>query len=219
MGWDNENVYVGESRRGMQDSHMGGNTEIGAGNALGQLASRFQGHAPVQKQLRSPYRDSTQLGILITGNIVPAQFPSDTSALPVLTGKSRAYQSFKPEKVIMTELLIATFTNASSVTAKVAASVTDASDLVLVQAFSGNYNCFPNAPDDSSGISGAAFAFSAYGNGISWPTINPGIDVSAAVAVEQTVLYRVTPPDGFTTDDLVQVFVKIRINIFGPQLR
>ena len=68
-------------------------------------------------------------------------------------------------------------------------------------------------------ISGSAFAFNALGNGISWPTINPGIDVSAGIAIEETVLYRVVPPEGYTTDDLETVKVKVRVNIFGPQLR
>lgn len=223
MGYEDD-AFIGESIRGMQDSM--GNTEIGAAarrqlsGALGQLAGkRFDNHAPIQKELRSPYRDSTQLGVLCVGTVTPSQYALDTNPLPQITGHSRAYQSFKPEKIIMTEVLIATFTNASSVTVKVAASVPDASDLVLVQAYSGNKNCFPNAPDDSNGISGAAFAFNALGNGISWPTINPGIDVSAGVAIEETVLYRVVPPDGYTTDDLVTVKVKVRINIFGPQLR
>lgn len=223
MGFGDD-AYLGESLRGMQE-HVGGNVEIGAARkaltgAMAQLAGRrFDGHTPLQKELRSPYRDSTQLGILITGTVTPAQYATDTNPLPIISGKSRAYQSFKPEKIIMTEILIATFTNASDVLVKVAASVSDASDLVLVQAYSGNYNCFPNAPDDTNGISGAAFAFNALGNGISWPTINPGIDVSAGVAVEESVLYRVVPPDGYTTDDLVSVKVKVRINIFGPQLR
>ena len=223
-----DDAYLGESLRGPQDgydSHMGGNVEIGAAQrqlqgAMRTLAGqRFNRNAPLQKEIRSPYRDSTQLGILITGTVTPSQYATETNPLPIISGKSRAYQSFKPEKIIMTEVLIATFTNASGVSVKVAASVSDASDLVLVQAYSGNYNCFPNAPDDSNGISGAAFAFNALGNGISWPTINPGIDVSAGIAIEETVLYRVVPPDGYTTDDLETVKVKVRVNIFGPQLR
>ena len=226
MSFYDDNVSLGESLRGMQrGANIGGNVEIGAaqrplGGAMAALAgNRFGGHAPLQKELRSPYRDSTQLGILIVGTVTPSQYVSDTAALPILSGQSRAYQSFKPEKMIMTEILIATYTNASDTTVKRAASVSDASDLVLVQAYAGNYNCFPNAPSETTGIAGAAFAYNAYGNGISWPTINPGIDVSAGVAVEETVLYRTTPPDGFTIDDLVSVKVKIRINIFGPQLR
>ncbi len=215
------NTEIGESVRGMQRTAMGaGPARRALSGALGQVANaHFGGHAPLQKEIRSPYKDSTQMGVLVSGTVLPEQYASETTPIPILTGKSRAYQSFKPEKLIMTELLIATYTNASSVSAKVAASVSDASDLVLVQAFSGNQNCFPNAPDESNGISGAAFAYNALGNGISWPTINPGIDVSANVGVEETALYRTTPPDGFTADDLVSVRVKARLNIFGPQLR
>lgn len=227
MGYyDDEDVSLGESLRGLQD-HVGANIEIGAAararkltGAMAQLAgNRFARHQPMQKEIRSTYRDSTQLGILVQGRVTPAAYADDTNPLPILTGKSRAYQSFKPEKMIMTEVLIFTFVNASGDTVKVAATVADASDLVLVQAYSGNMNCFPNAPDDSNGISGSAFAYNALGNGISWPTINPGIDASVGVAVEESVLYRVVPPDGYTSDELESVKVKVRVNIFGPQLR
>jgi hypothetical protein len=225
MSWDSDdymggNTEIGESLRGMQHTNMGAAPRRKLSGALGQLAAaRFNQHAPVQKELRSPFKDSTQMGVLVSGTVYPENYTSDTSPIPIISGKSRAYQSFKPEKLIMTEILIATYTNASDETVKVAASVSDASDLVLVQAFCGNYNCFPNAPDESNGISGAAFAYNALGNGISWPTINPGIDVSASIGVEETVLYRATPPDGYTSDDLVSVKVKCRLNIFGPQLR
>lgn len=226
MSYDNDPVYmganteIGESFRGMQRTAVGAAPRARLQGQLAQLAGgHFGGHAPLQKEIRSPYKDSTQMGVLVTGTVTPSQYAVETNPIPILSGKSRAYQSFKPEKLIVTEILIATFTNASDETVKVAASVSDASDLVIVQAFSGNQNCFPNAPDETSGVSGAAFAYNALGNGISWPTINPGIDVSASVGVEETVLYRCTPPDGFTTDDLVSVKVKIRLNIFGPQLR
>ncbi len=226
-GWNQDdymgaNTEIGESLRGMQQTAMGAAAaqRRQLGGALGQLAqNHFARNMPVQKEIRSPFKDSTQMGVLVTGTVTPQQYVVDTNPIPILSGKSRAYQSFKPEKLIVTEILIATFTNASDETVKVAASVSDASDLVIVQAFSGNMNCFPNAPDETSGVSGAAFAYNALGNGISWPTINPGIDVSASVGVEETVLYRAVPPDGFTTDDLVSVKIKIRLNIFGPQLR
>lgn len=214
------NTEIGESLSGMQRSRVGAAPRARLQGQLAQLAGQHFGqHAPTQKEIRSPYKDSTQMGVLVTGTVTPSQYSVETNPIPILSGKSRAYQSFKPEKLIVTEILIATFTNASEETVKVAASVSDASDLVIVQAFSGNQNCFPNAPDETSGVSGAAFAYNALGNGISWPTINPGIDVSASVGVEETVLYRATPPDGFTTDDLVSVKIKIRLNIFGPQLR
>lgn len=227
MSWNDDPTYmggnteIGESLSGMQRSRVGAAPRARLQGQLAQLAgNHFGGHAPLQKEIRSPFKDSTQMGVLVTGTVTPAQYTVDTNPIPILSGKSRAYQSFKPEKLIVTEIGIATFTNPSTGDAvKVAFSVPDASDLVIVQAFSGNMNCFPNAPDETSGVSGAAFAYNALGNGISWPTINPGIDVSASVGVEETVLYRATPPDGFTTDELTSVKVKIRLNIFGPQLR
>jgi len=218
MAWEDD-IHMGESLRGMQDASVGSYSEIGAARALrgalGQLAqSRFAGHAPTSKQMRSPYKDSTQLGISCNGTFVASNWGG--SALPQVTGVTRAYKSFKPTKMIITELLVYTWQNSTG-PVMTSATVSDASDLILVSAFSGADNCFPNAPNESNGLSGAAFANVALGNGISWPTINGGIDVTVGLAVEQTALYRATPPDPSYT--LQSVVVRARVNLLGPSLR
>lgn len=225
MDW-NDDVFLGESLRGMQESNLG-NTEIGAAQkaltqlrgALGQLANtRFNQHAPLQKPLRSPYKDSTQIGIRATGTFTPGNFLG-ASTLPVVSGVTRVYKSFKPTKAILTESLIVTFANDSLGTATKAAAVSDSSDLVLVSAFAGADNCFPNAPNQDNGIPGQAFANNSLGNGISWPTINGGIDMTVQFAIEPTALFQTQPPPGFTTDDITLIIVNVRFALLGPSLR
>ncbi len=71
MSWDDDihlgnYSEIGESLRGMQDSHVGAAAKAlnQLRGALGSLAQqRFAGHAPTSKQMRSPYKDSTQIGI------------------------------------------------------------------------------------------------------------------------------------------------------------
>jgi hypothetical protein len=222
---DDEDIHVGnyseigESLQGMQ------HTNVGAAAALRQLrgqlgslaANRFGQHAPVSKQMRSPYKDSTQIGISATGTFTLTSWSS--SVLPQISGLTRVYKSFKPTKAILTELVTVTFNTTTLGTATRVASVSDAADLVLVQAFSGADNCFPNAPTEANGISGPTFANNSLGNGISWPTINGGIDMTVAFAIEQSVVFQVAPPAGYTTDDITSISVKLRFNLLGPSLR
>jgi hypothetical protein len=225
MSWEDD-IHLGESLRGMQDSHVGNYSEIGAAKALSQLRgalgslaqNRFGGHAPVSKQMRSPYKDSTQIGISTTGMFNQSSWLG--SSLPTVSGFTRVYKSFKPTKAILTELVTVLFSNPSvGPNRTVAMNVSDASDLVLISAFSGADNCFPNAPTEANGISGPTFANNSLGNGISWPTINGGIDMTVAFAIEQSLLYAVQPPAGFATEDIVSITCKIRFNLLGPSLR
>jgi hypothetical protein len=224
MGWEDDIHLgnfseIGESLRGMQDSHVGAAQLRQLRGALGQIAqNRFGGHAPVSKQMRSPYKDSTQIGILVsTGDITPSAWAS--SSLPQFSGLTRVYKSFKPTKAILTELVTVKFTNPAAPDIIQAKSVADASDLVLVSAFSGADNCFPNAPTEGSGISGAAFANNSLGNGISWPTINGGIDMTVAFAVESSVQYLFPVPTTVPGYVLSTVNIRIRFNLLGPSLR
>jgi hypothetical protein len=224
MGFEDDIVF-GEAVRGMQDAHVGSYSEIGAAaklaklrGALGQLATNhFAPHAPVSKQMRSPYKDSTQISISCSGLFTPANW--NASALPTISGASRVYKSFKPAKAILTETITVVYQNSSQASRTKARSVTDAADLVLTAAFSGADNCFPNAPNEANGIHGPALANVAYGNGISWPTINGGIDMSVTFAIDQTVLFQIDPPDGFTDEDIVSVKVVARLALMGPSLR
>lgn len=237
MSWEDDiymdgRHHVGESLRGMQDTRVGSFSEIGAAaqlahlrGALGQVANaRFAGHAPVSKQMRSPYKDSTQIGIRITTGDINATVANNawlSSSLPQFSGTTRVYKSFKPTKAILTELVIAKFTSQAAGPQTRSIAVDAASDLVLVSAFSGADNCFPTAPNESTGISGPAFANNSLGNGISWPTINGGIDMVVTFAVEQTVQYVINAGQlGLPPDALLQtVNLTIRFNLLGPSLR
>lgn len=224
MAWGDEVVF-GESVRGMQDAHVGSYSEIGAAaqlnkirGALGQLAqNHFAPHAPTSKVMRSAYKDSTQISISCKGTFTAQNW--NASALPTISGASRVYKSFKPAKAILTETLLVVFQNSSLGSRTKAASVTDAADLLLTAAFSGADNCFPNAPNESNGIHGPALANVAYGNGISWPTINGGIDMSVTFAIDQTALFFIDPPAGYSQDDIVSVTCTARLALMGPSLR
>ncbi|HET6959743.1 MAG TPA: hypothetical protein VFI56_24285 [Vicinamibacterales bacterium] len=225
MSWDDDDIHlgsfseIGESLRGMQmgaAQQRRGPAQLRG--ALGQLAqSRFGQHAPLQKTMRSPYKDSTQIGVLSTGTFTLTSWSGST--LPTVSGASRVFKSFKPEKVVITEQLYVTFTNDTLGAVTRAVDVSSAGDTVLISAFSGADNCFPNAPTESNGIPGSAFNFQSLGVGISWPTINGGIDLTLSYAIEQSALYRVDPPAGYVHDDITSVLVKVRTALLGPSLR
>ena len=101
----------------------------------------------------------------------------------------------------------------------VSVSVPDGGDLILVSAFAGSYNCFPTAPNQSTGLSGRALASNSLGNGISWPTINGGIDLSIGFSVKSTAVYRAPVPQGYTQADITSIQVLARLNLMGPSLR
>jgi len=225
MAWDDDDIHlgsfseIGESLRGMQMGAAQARRPMPQlRGALGQLAqNRFGAHAPLQKTMRSPYKDSTQIGVLSTGTFTLTSWSGST--LPTVSGASRVFKSFKPEKVVITEQVYVTFTNDTLGAVTRAEDVSSAGDTILISAFSGADNCFPNAPTESNGIPGSTFNFQALGVGISWPTINGGIDLTLSFAIEQSVLYRVNPPAGYTQDDITSVQVKVRTALLGPSLR
>ncbi len=224
MSWDDDDVSlggdveIGESLRGL-------NALVGAlqrrqaqkGGIGNAAAARFGAHMPLKRQMRSPYRDGTQISIKCEGTFTPANW--EAASLPTVSGLTRVYKAFKPEKAILTELVIATFTSDSLGTRTKSRSVDQAADLVMTSAFSGADNCFPNAPTENNGIAGPTFANNSLGNGISWPTINGGIDMTVAFAIEETVKYAVDPPSGYTDEDLVSLKVIVRFALLGPSLR
>jgi hypothetical protein len=228
---------------------------------------------PPQKQSR--YKDSTQIGVTATTELVPSMFfigggelvvsmsrgseikdlrfpktrdanseiarqaeegwvlkslsPERTVDLPRMDGRTLVYKSFKPTKAVLTELITVTHTGEGLPDITSSMVVENASDLVLVSAFSGADNCFPSAPSEDSGISGPTFAHDSLGNGISWPVIAGGNDVTLGFAIEQSVLFQVGIGGRCTTcghgDPLKgydilpsRVSVKARMNLLGPSL-
>lgn len=202
-----------ESLRSMQDGQVADLANLRG--KLGQSArGRLNQHAPDIKNLRSPYHDSTQIGITCSGTFTPSDWAG--GARPQITGVARTYQSFKPQKLILTETLIVTFTSGGK-TETVAVDVADASDLVLTQLFFGNMACLPNAP--GHGVSGRTFSPYSLGAGISYPTVHMGLDIAAYFSIEESALYRATPPAGFTTADISSIKATINLGLFGPALR
>lgn len=213
---------IGDSNAGMQRHDMTGaaqlrnlRQQLGAPAAVAQ---RYAPHQPAQRAVPSQYRDSGQISINISQTIpVTSTSFSSWTNVPA-TGASTVFTSFKPNRVVLSETVVATFT-ASGATAVVAGSSKEAEDLMLAGAYSGSINVFPNAPSGSTGVHGVAIAANAFGVGISWPTVNAGIPVTANFLILQTALFRCTPPTGYELTDLTSITVNIYLAMFGPQLR
>jgi len=211
---------IGDSTYGMQHHEMLGVAQLRALRAqLGQnLQSRFGTHQPAARQMPSQFRDSGQISINVTQTIaVGAASFTNWNDVQVSQG-STVFTSFKPNRIVMTEMVIATFTNSTGSTVTAASSATS-DDLGLLGAFSGSINTFPNAPTAATAIHGPAIAANAFGVGISWPTVNAGIPVTAMFLIYQSVLFRAPVPTGYTTSNLSSIAVTIRLAMFGPQLR
>ncbi len=244
MGMRDFPSHIGESIRGLQsqlamlgayvepnDELVGGGyfeEVLGAGAPRGsavqrlaqaQAMQRLGRHAPTTHLVPSQYKDSNGFGIEVRGVVLAGQFSSAAGAqYPTVPGSTRAFVSIKPQKLILDEDLIFTWENSTGAT-RTAASVDNAADLMLVSAFVGNKNVFATAPTQSTGFSGRALSNVALGNGISWPTVNPGIDVVVTLGIKPTAQYRSAPPSGYTQADLVSIELIANLNIFGEQLR
>lgn len=180
---------------------------------LEKLAGEFGRHA---SPLRSPYKDSTQIGISCARRFTTADWGG--VALPTVVGSTRVFHSFKPTKIIVDESIVTTF-EAGTDTAISAVALSDASDLVLLSSTSGSTTLFPSRSDHGSGIDCRTFANNSLGSGISWPTVHGATDIVVQFAVKETALYRTNPPAGFTQDDFANVEVQVRVCMMGPSLR
>lgn len=229
---------IGESLRGLQsqlnmlgtmysdqeivgddfDEVLGAVPQRPALQRLGQQAAmnRLARHAPTTHTVPSAYKDSNGFGVNCTGTILAGQFSA--TQYPTVNGNTRAFVSIKPQKLILDEDLIFTWTNSSG-TVTTVASVDNAGDLLLISAYVGNKNVFATAPTQGTGFSGRALSNVALGNGVSWPTVNPGIDVVITLGVKPTAQYRSAPPSGYAQTDLVSVQILAQLNVFGEQLR
>jgi len=135
-------------------------------------------------------------------------------------GLTRVYKSFKPIKAILTEIVYATYGGPGLPNIVISETVDDAADALLYMAFSGADNCFPNAPNEENGIPGPVFGPQAIGNGISWPTINGGIDITLGFIIESSVLARAKGPlpAGYNPVPKFMTVI-LRMSLLGPSLR
>jgi hypothetical protein len=217
---------MGESQRGLQDAEY-----VGAARALtslrgnlAQLASqRGARYRPMQQVLRSPFKDSTQIGLTKTTPIVsPRTTFANTTGVPV-TAVTRVYKSFKPNKAVVNETVAFTWQPSSGDNFVTYVAVPIPSDILLVSAFSGADNCFPNAPSAETGINCSTFSANALGVGISWPTLNGGIDMTVGFLIRGSVLgyadSSLSAAQAATSPTLLTATVTIDMTLLGPSLR
>jgi hypothetical protein len=230
MGYEDEDIIageyeiLGESQRGLQDSEF-----VGAGSALkklrghlGQLAQTRSGrYAPMQRVLRSPFKDSTQIGLTQSVDMFIAN-----NAGASLTAVTRVYKSFKPNKAVVTETIRFDWTSnvPGSLAFSTYVSPQTPNDILMVSAFSGADNCFPNAPSAAAGINCSTFSFQSLGVGISWPTLNGGIDMTVGFFVRPSIFSFATgtlPTQIATASSLVLVKANVTVDmtLLGPSLR
>lgn len=185
-------------------------------NALDRLArERFHAGPPLTKNVRGRLRDSTQLGIQCDGVFSPRDWTLGP-ALPVVQGVARLYASFKPEKAIVSETLVATFDGPLGQTSR-AATVADNGDVTMTSLWCGASNLIaggikgsglsPLSPNSSGNLGGLL------------PDVPAGLDITAAFEVDASALRQVDPPPGYSYDDLVSLKVQVRLNLIGSVLR
>lgn len=184
--------------------------QSGLRDALRDIAQRrAAANASTSKVHRSPYKDSTQLGISCAGTFSRSSFSG--AGLPHIHGQIRIWQSFKPTKLLLDERLEATFDNGGG-DVVLSADVPDANDLTLVDLSTG-LSGLAGGP-----IAGSVFSINHLGSGVLLPTLQGGRDATASLRVSSTALYRFTPPAGHTFDDLKSLKVKVRMSLLGPSL-
>lgn len=243
--YDEDGDYlVGESLAGPQTMPLMGYEEelIGAAQQLNELRSQVaslarrapQGavrpgarRAGPRRPAASIYRpaadvgysnQSTQIAVLMKGNLVLTSWTAG-GPLPRISGTTRVQRSFTPTKAILVETLTVTFsTSALGATTRVAV-LKEGDDLLLIEAYSAGDNCFPYAPNEDNAISGPTFANNSLGNGIAWPTLEGGLDLQVGVAIQDSAIYQVTPPTGYTSDNISKIVVNARLNLMGPSVR
>lgn len=133
----------------------------------------------------------------------------DGPELPRISGKTRVDVSFQPT-IMATEIVTVTFRN-QDVESVRTVTVDEVSDGILVES---SLNTVPKL-DDTCGITLTCLKPLVVERVI-WPAITAETDVKFSCAVKRSVMYRVPPPAGFTYEDVVQVEVEFRLNMFGP---
>ena len=165
---------------------------------------------------------STQFGVECNGELKPTDWsPGVHASLPTVTGRTRLYESFKPIRVVADEQLIVTFHNAklSDDHISVAVDVPNAGDLKLIGVFAGAKNCFPSAPDQTTGVSGESLAARSLSNYVDWPVIRGGCDLVISFAIRRTAVFRATPPTGYGCADITSIEVMTALSLFGRSVR
>lgn len=156
-------------------------------------------------------RMTVPIGCVAIGTFDSKSFSQEE--LPILTGTVRIYQPAVPQKLFITEIVEATYSNGEDGELKGYEEVPQAADIVLTSAFIGVRNVMPTAPHQGFGVSGRFLNQSS----MNWPVIKAGTDLCLCFAIEPSVLSRAKPRNLPTFYDPVPrtVTVKIRANLEG----
>jgi len=172
---------------------------------LAQCSSRWD---RLLDWIEKPWRrEHALVGMLCEGSFYPTAWSGDS--LPCIGGLSAPIKvSFWPAEVAVIEIVTATFRQNSPGAQRqiISLNIEDCGDLVMVS------EGVPTMP-------AAAFAAKRGGHRVRWPHAARGVSLSVGFAIEPTVLRRIPPPDGFTTDDLVSVKIKAQVAVSGPRTR
>ena len=124
------------------------------------------------------------------------------------------YVGFFPNKVHTIEWATAIFSGKNLPDVEITIHVPNADDLLLLSAFAGANNCFPNAPCKNTGIPCAALNSTE----ISWPSVFSGKKTLITLSVDQSVLSRFTAPPGYNPIPS-KLTITAHISLFGKELR
>lgn len=166
-------------------------------------------------QFRVTCRDTIALG--------PSAWPS--SCPPLVTGKHRLHQGFRPDQVLVREIITVTFAD-NTKEKRVSACIDGADDLVLTTAFADAAALLLTFPDvdalerseDAGQVGIARVAVASIINRIDWSKIRGGIDLVLGLSVKKSVMERVTTPEGFCFGDIRQIEVMAQIIFLGQMV-
>lgn len=117
--------------------------------------------------------------------------------LPTMSGSSLSDINLLVDRAFLMETIITTWKAEGKEDVRRALSVGNSVDLLVTGARSGDVNCFPNEPQEGMGIAGPTFSLDANSSGISWPLMRAKREFTVSLAVEESVLYQTTRPDGY----------------------
>jgi hypothetical protein len=161
----------------------------------------------VHSSALDPERQGTQISIKCCGSFAPTNLEQPV----IVSGARKSLQGFKPELLSATASVTCHYENASYGPTKSFFTDDNATDAALVQAFIGDVNCYPHAPEIAAGIALPSFQRMP----LDWPTIQTGNEINLACALKPSILSRAVPPAGNSIYDLIRLDVEISIDLFG----
>lgn len=130
---------------------------------------------------------NVQFSIEAEETFYPVQFEPDVTVLPFVFGSGCTYQSFTPRRAEVTEIVSATYARNDGSEITLHETLPDGADAFLTQAFSGNLNCFPHAPDIAKAVPGPALGRI---EDLGWPAVVVGGKFEVAFAIAKSIMSR-----------------------------